>query len=634
MNPWRWLGLAVLISVAAHGAPPPVATAGDRQMTRYFAAETAAIETNSFSQIHSLADWTSRREGYRQELLEMLGLSPLPARTDLKPVVTGTLERDDFVVEKLHFQSMPGLYVTGNLYRPKSVTRPLPTILYVCGHSHVIINGVSYGNKTDYQHHAIWFARNGYVCLVIDSLDLGEIQGEHHGTYNRGRWWWNSRGYTPAGVEAWNSMRALDYLSTRPEVDATRFGVTGRSGGGAYSWWISALDDRIKAACPVAGITDLHNHVVDGTVEGHCDCMFMVNTRRWDYAQVAALVAPRPLLICNSDKDGIFPLEGVARLHEKVRSIYRLYGASTNLGLLITEGPHKDTQDLQVPVFRWFNRFLKGDESIVDQAARKMFTPAELKVFDRIPDDQINTRIDEVFVPQAAPGAGSKKEVTALIREKVFGGWPAEGSPVQARKFLSHEQDGVLYSAYDFESQPEVGLRVFVLQSAKGRPKKISFEVFDGTAWSNWVARLDPRLRSDFNFPDSLSGQVGAPPPVLAEGEMLVKFAPRGTGLTALRDDLKYQTQARRRFMLLGQTLDGMRVWDVRRAVQAIRSVPEFRDLPIQMSGTGEAVPVAALASMFETEIHLQKSDWPSDPARWPDFLNLFRIVNPSDLAR
>ena len=105
------------------------------------------------------------------------------------------------------------------------------------------------------------------------------------------------RGYTPAGVEAWNCIRALDYLQSRKEVDGERIGVTGRSGGGAYSWWIAAIDERIKAAVPVAGITDLENHVVDGCVEGHCDCMYMVNTYRWDYAQVAALVAPRPLLL-------------------------------------------------------------------------------------------------------------------------------------------------------------------------------------------------------------------------------------------------------------------------------------------------------------------------------------------------
>jgi len=162
--------------------------------------------------------------------------------------------------------------------------------------------------------HPAWFARHGYVCMVIDTLQLGEIEGIHHGTYRYKMWWWNSRGYTPAGVEAWNCIRALDYIQTRKEVDSSRFGVTGRSGGGAYSWWISALDDRIKAAIPVAGITDLQNHVVDGYVEGLCDCMCIVNTFGWDYPLVAAMVAPRPLLTSNSDKDNIFPLKGVIRM--------------------------------------------------------------------------------------------------------------------------------------------------------------------------------------------------------------------------------------------------------------------------------------------------------------------------------
>ena len=119
-----------------------------------------------------------------------------------------------------------------------------------------------------YQHHGIWFAKNGYVCLIIDTIQLGEIEGIHHGTYSKNRWWWISRGYTPAGVEAFNSMRAIDYLISRPEVDASRLGVTGRSGGGIYSWWLSAIDERIKVTVPTAGITDLKNYVVDGCVDG------------------------------------------------------------------------------------------------------------------------------------------------------------------------------------------------------------------------------------------------------------------------------------------------------------------------------------------------------------------------------
>jgi poly(3-hydroxybutyrate) depolymerase len=159
----------------------------------------------------------------------------------------------------------------------------------------VKIDGVSYGNKTSYQHHGAWFAREGYCCLTLDTIQLGEIEGVHHGTNNMGMWWWLGRGYTPAGVEAWNAVRALDYLSTRPEVDMKRIGVTGRSGGGASTWWIAAIDDRPACLVPVAGITDLENHVVDGCTEGHCDCMYQVNTFGWDFPTVAAMVAPRPL---------------------------------------------------------------------------------------------------------------------------------------------------------------------------------------------------------------------------------------------------------------------------------------------------------------------------------------------------
>jgi dienelactone hydrolase len=295
--------------------------------------------------------------------------------------------------------------VTGNLYLPKNLDKPAPAILYLCGHGAVKKDGVSYGNKVAYQHHGAWFAEHGYVCFIIDSLQLGEIEGIHHGTHRENMWWWNAVGYTPAGVEAWNCIRALDYLETRPEVDRKRLGATGRSGGGAYSWWVAALDDRIKAAAPVAGITDLRNHIIDGTVEGHCDCMFISNGHRWDYANVAALVAPRSLLIANSDSDSIFPLDGVLRIYEKTRNIYKLYNAADKLGLQISPGPHKDTQELQLAVFKFFDKHLRGEERAIDRAATKQFEPEELKVFNELPADQKNTTIHESFTRQLEPRA-------------------------------------------------------------------------------------------------------------------------------------------------------------------------------------------------------------------------------------
>ena len=366
------LGALLFVSSLAFAVEPAVGD-GDRLAEIYFANQTAEITNQTFTEINSLSDWTERRDQYQDQLLEMLGLDPFPERTPLNAKITGSVENDGVIAERIHFQSRPGLYVTGNFYRPVKQNTPLPAILYVCGHGRVKRDGISLGNKTHYQHHGAWFARNGYVCLTIDTIQLGEIEGIHHGTYREKMWWWNNRGYTPAGVEAWNCVRALDYLQSRDEVDGDRIGVTGRSGGGAYSWWIAAIDERIKVAVPVAGITSLKNHVVDGCVEGHCDCMYMVNTYRWDYPMVAALVAPRPLLISNTDKDRIFPLDGVVDVYTRTKKIYQLYDADDKLGLHITEGPHKDTQELRIHAFRWFNHYLREDDSLITSAAAPLF---------------------------------------------------------------------------------------------------------------------------------------------------------------------------------------------------------------------------------------------------------------------
>jgi len=629
---------------ASEPAPPP--SRADRMLADYFRAETARLAERCLADIRSLDDWLARREEYRRQLQEMLGLWPLPERTELQPVVTGRLEHEEFAVEKLHFQAAPRLYVTANLYLPKGATNRAPAILYLCGHGRVVTNGVSCGNKAGYQHHGAWFAQHGYVCLLIDTVQLGEIPGLHHGTYREGMWWWNARGYTPAGVEAWFGLRALDYLCARPEVDAERIGVTGRSGGGAYTWTVAALDDRVKVLVPVAGITDLQNHVVDGCVEGHCDCMFFVNTYRWDFPLLAALAAPRPLLLANTDKDPIFPLDGVLRVHEKVRRIYRLYGATNRLGLLITEGPHADTQDLQVPALRWFNRWLKGQQPLVGKAARKWFAPAQLRVFDALPTDQLNTKIHETFVPAArpppAPGDAAGQQALraswlAALREKCFAGWPATEPPLEVRPALAAERNGVRLRAWDFASQPDVELRLYRLDRSGQPAGAIVLEVLDNAAWQPWWDTMrsawgdepgaEPARPADAEPAAARWAQLEE---ALATGHAaLAWFAPRGAGPGAWSGDPKKHTQIRRRFMLLGQTLDGMRVWDIRRAVQAARAVHETPGAELTLRARGTMGVNALYAALFEPGVaRLELAELPKSHHDGPDYLNVLKILD------
>lgn len=635
---WLLLASVFTCSVCAPGTSAPLPEQGlarnDRMLADYFRTETTVLQRQCLSEIHSLSDWKAKREEYRRELQEMLGLWPAPERTDLKPVITGKLEREDFVVEKLYFQALPRLYVTANLYLPKKLEKPAPAILYVCGHSRVVTNGVSCGNKAGYQHHGAWFARNGYVCLLIDTLQLGEIEGMHHGTYREGQWWWNSRGYTPAGVEAWFGMRALDYLCSRPEVDKERIGMTGRSGGGSYTWTVAALDDRVKVAAPVAGITDLQNQVVDGAVEGHCDCMFFLNTYRWDFPQVAALIAPRPLLIGNSDKDTIFPLDGVVRLHAQTRRIYELYGAADHLGLLITEGPHSDTQDLQVPVFRWFNRFLKQDQSPIEMAAKPFFTPQELRVFDELPADQINTRIQELFVPRAEArklirsqaGSAEHDQILAALREKVFVGWPEERSEKPPLPSASWSEDGIRCDAYELTAQTGVPLQLFLVQHKRIiRPQKVILTVLDSDTrtnspaskfWTGWTPEGRAALRER-----------------LKERCALAFFAPRGLEPSAWMQDPKKVIQIRRRYMLLGETLDSMRVWDIRCAVQALKALPACKAASITLRSQGEMGVNAAYATLFEPGVaRLELAKLPKSQMQGPDYLNVLKILDIPDV--
>lgn len=617
---------------------------GNPELQQYFEHKVREIESNqSLLQYEALSQWQQDREDLRSDLFGMLGLHPRPEKTPLNARKLGVVQHDEFRVEKLTFESMPGLYVTGNLYVPNEVTDRLPTILYVCGHARMRSpeGDISYGNKTGYQHHGAWFARNGYVCLMIDTLQLGEIEGIHHGTYRHDRWWWNSYGYTPAGVEAWNCIRALDYLETRDEVDSSRFGVTGRSGGGAYSWWISALDERIQCAVPVAGITTLRNHVVDGCVEGHCDCMFMVNTQQWDYSKVAALMAPRPLLISNSDKDSIFPLEGVVEIHRQVRHIYDLYDKGNQLGLQITEGPHKDTQELRIHAFRWFNRWLKNTDELIAMPAEKLFSPQQLRVFSELPCDEQNTSIDQSFVTLAeAPDSVTLKNLKSNpnwlqqtlteLQQLSFRTWPASG-PKQSADVESTEsvalsgtlqQSGYSATRLNFFSEAHVPLSIDLLTTEDDSAVS-ELVVLSDEDWSTWQAMIQPEG-------DGAVVQHPRLQELIREKKSFAVFAPRGTGPHRWQGDAKKQIQIRRRFQLIGTTLDAMRIWDVRAAAALLQS--KWPDSKIAVSGEGREGWMALLSVAFGNGDRAIVHGLSEDVESLPILLNFRRKLSPTEL--
>jgi dienelactone hydrolase len=657
------VGLAQVPEVAPQPREKTQYPRGAKALDAYLRDQVKRIDVERLNDLTTKEAWEKKRPELRRQFLDMMGLWPLPAKTDLKATVTGTVEGEGFIVERLHFQSMPGLYVTANLYLPANGRREPaggaaakhPAILYVCGHGNVVEKGVSFGSKTYYQYHPAWFAKHGYVCLILDTLQLGEIQGLHHGTYRDNLWWWQARGYTPGGVELWNAIRALDYLETRPEVDAKKIGLTGRSGGGASSWWIAAADDRPQAVVPVAGIADLHAHLYEGSagrlakgvIAGHCDCMFMVNTYRWDFADVAALVAPRPLLLGNSDADDIFPVAGYRRIAEKVRKVYALYGADEKFQLLETKGPHKDTPELRVGINKWMNRWLKGDtKTEVTDDLPPLLKPEQLKVLAKLPEGRINERIHESFVKPAAveqpAGAavaaewwkGKQPELLAALKDRVFAGWAKNPPPLAAKVAADATGDGVRLRAIDFVSESQVELRLFIMTAATvEKPTEVILSVLDDAGWDRFCAglgsdfaalELDHKVKRD----ETLFAQNRAV--MEKQGVAFAAIAPRGIGVTRWAEPGSFEDRMiRRRFPLLGQTVDGQRVWDVRRAVAALLTQPDLKPAKLTLHGERDAAGIALYAGLFEPGVAaLDLWHLPPSHRAGPTLLNVLKVLD------
>lgn len=610
---------------------------GDEMIQKYLNAETDKLSQKFLDGAKSIEEWKEKRPRLYQEYMDMLGLWPIPEKTPLKATKTGELEAHGVVVEMVHFQSKPGLYVTGNLYRPKddagAKRGKLPTILYVCGHS----GKGRDGNKTAFQDHGFWFANHGYICLVIDTLQLGEIPGVHHGTYGRpwisaksygqgekdkleNRFWWHSIGYSPAAVECWNGVRAIDYLVSRPDVDADKIGVTGISGGGAATFWIAAADERVKVAVPVSGMADLESYVKNKVINGHCDCMFLYNTYQWDWTTIAALVAPRPMLFANSDKDSIFPMDANRRVFAKLQKIYGMYGVEKSVGEYVSKGGHDYRPDLRKAIFHFFNMHLKRQPTpLVEDSAK--YTPLEgkkLRVFPTdadLPKDSINHRVDEVFIPAAKvtlPEKGKfaewKQMLIGDLKKRSFRTFPEKQASID-RRFKGNM---ALIGFHFTEEEIEVAGLYFAV-GGKERSKDSKYQMF--------VFGEDYQIKDWNKMPKWAE-------PYLEQGNFGVY--PRGT----YDDEFTRWTRksppnyVERSLALTGRTLDQGRVWDVISRIQWYNKYWK-RDENWQVYGYGQNGILAAYAALFEPSIkEVIVIDPPKSHKEGPHFLNVLRVLD------
>lgn len=397
--------------------------------------------------------WASRKEYLLRQLHVACGLWPMPPRPAIDATVHGQVDRDDYTVDRVFFESSLGLFVTGSLYRPRGYEGPRPTILSPHGHWQ---NGRFYdvgdagirqqldtdaekfaiGGRNPLQARSVQLARMGCNVFLYDMqgyADGGSFtyelihrfakQRDHLSTADR--WGLFSaqselRLLNALGIQTWNSLRAVDWLTSRDDVDSSRLGATGASGGGTQTFMLAALDERIAAAFPAV--------MVSTAMQGGCTCenasYLRVNTGNIEFA---ALAAPRPIFMSGAN-DWTKDIE--TRGLPQLRQHFRMLGVPDNVNARWFDYPHNFNQHSRAMMYEFFNDRLElGFEEIIERDYVPL-TQAEATVWSQpfsAPDRSeqaevaVLRNLDEISAKQIAALTPTDSRSLAEFR-KVVGG--------------------------------------------------------------------------------------------------------------------------------------------------------------------------------------------------------------------
>ena len=351
-------------------------------------------------QIKSRADAEAHQRSVRERVLEVYGGLPT-YRGPLNARVTGRLDAGEYRIEKVMFESLPQYWVTGNLYVPNKPGK-FPAVLYAIGHWNE--------GKPAAQRMAANLALQGFVVLAFDPMGQGErFQGywsragvslvapgvPQHWTAGTAAFLINQ---TLSAYFVWDGIRALDYLTSRPEVDAERIGCTGCSGGGTQATYISALDPRVKVAAPLCYMQSFEV-LFPGPIGDSEQSPPNFLARGLDQTDYVELFAPKPWFIGSTEKDFFTPA-GAKPLYEEARNFYEILGVQDRIKWVVGPGGHGTPLVIREGVYEWFNRWLNNGNPNWKERPVKMFTNEDLRV---TPSGQL---------------AASSRDLTEILREQ------------------------------------------------------------------------------------------------------------------------------------------------------------------------------------------------------------------------
>ena len=296
----------------------------------------------------TLEEWKVRRETLRKQVQSAAGLLPFPARNPLNAQVFGRIENKDYSIEKVYIETLPGFYLAGNLYRPLGKKGPFPGML--APHGHAQYGRLEDGELFSVPSRGINHARQGYVVFAYDMIGYNDTMQLPHvfGTTPQEQLW----SFGPLGLQTWNSVRALDFLESLPDVDPKKLLVTGESGGGTQTFLLCAIDERPKWSAPV--------NMISLIMQGGSPCENAPSLRvGTNNVEIAALMAPRPMLMVSATGD--WTKNTLKEEYPAMKKLYELYDAGAQVETVQIDAPHNYNKASREAVYKFFGKQVLGD---------------------------------------------------------------------------------------------------------------------------------------------------------------------------------------------------------------------------------------------------------------------------------
>ncbi|MCK5730205.1 MAG: acetylxylan esterase [Draconibacterium sp.] len=325
---------------------------------------------NLISQLQTKTDYLNRQKKVKEKLLNIMGA--LPDKTPLNSKITGVIEKEDYRVEKVIYESLPGYYVTAALFLPKDIKGKAPAVIYACGHT---ANGF---RSETYQHIIINLVKKGFIVLTFDPIGQGERLQYYNEKEGKSRFGPTKEhsypgaqcyisGYSPTKYFVWDGIRSVDYLLSRKEVDPQRIGMTGRSGGGTQTAYTAAIDDRILASAPECFITSMEYILKTIGPQDAEQNLFHMISEGIDHADLLEVRAPKPTLMVTTTRD-FFSIQGARETYKEAKEFYNILGSEENISMVEDDDQHASTKKNREAMYAFFQEYLDnpGDATDID----------------------------------------------------------------------------------------------------------------------------------------------------------------------------------------------------------------------------------------------------------------------------